>query len=491
MGWKRQIAKLRGLFGRDRRARELDEEFCAHLAMEEQENLESGMPFEEAHYTALRRFGNVTLAQERSREMWGWNSLETLLQDVRYGLRQLRRSSGFTAVAVLTLALGIGANTAIFSLIDAVLLRLLPVQKPEELVLVQWHDPLQGEEDSRFTNPLWEQLRDRQDVFSGAFASGWGQEEFDLGQGGAVQHANGLFTSGSYFGILGVRPAAGRLFNATDDQRVCPSVAVLSYGFWQDHFGGEQSAMGKVLSLNHRPFQIIGASAPRFYGIEVGYKFDVAVPVCAAPVINLHRQLDQRSGRWLRVIGRVKPGINRQQLKARLAVLSPQIATGALPNNSDPQWKQYLLRQILVTAPAATGLPDLHRQFGEPLRILMAVVGLVLLIACANIAGLMLARAANRRKEIAVRRALGASRMRLIRQLLTECILLSSAEALVGVLFARWGAVLLVRSLSTAQHQVFLDLSLDSRVLGFTLPSPRLPASSSACFRHSVPPACH
>jgi putative ABC transport system permease protein len=221
MTWRRQLAKISGLFARERRARELREELCAHLAMEEQENLESGMTREEAHYAALRQFGNVALAQESSREMWGWNSIETLWQDVPYAARQLRRSPGFTVVAVLTLALGIGANTAIFSLIDAVVLRMLPVEKPEELMQVRIYDPHEGgEADPTFTNPLWQQLRDQQDVFSGVFA--WGHQQFDLARGGAVHYVNGAWVSGDFFSTLGLHPAAGRLIASSDDRAAVP-----------------------------------------------------------------------------------------------------------------------------------------------------------------------------------------------------------------------------------------------------------------------------
>jgi putative ABC transport system permease protein len=392
------------------------------------------------------------------------------VQDVRYGLRQLRRNPGFTIVAVLTLALGIGANTAIFSLINAVLLRTLPVSKPDELMQVKYHDPRWPGEGSSFTNPLWEQLRDRQDVFSGVFA--WSLNKFDLSGGGAVHMVNGIWVSGGLFTSLGLHPAAGRLISESDDRRGCPAVAVLGYGFWQDHFGGQESAIGSALSLDSHSVEVVGVVPPGFYGMDVGEKFDVALPLCATEIFDRDRgkdsRLDQRDWWWLMVAGRVKPGINRNQVIAQLRVLSPQIFDATTPQGWAPSMQKDFKRKTLTASRAATGVSALRRQFKQPLNVLMAVVGLVLLIACANIASLMLARAAARHKEIAVRCALGATRRRLIRQLLTECILVSSAGALLGVLFARWGSALLVRYLSTTQNEVFLDLSLDGRVLLFT-----------------------
>ncbi|MGC0771836.1 MAG: ABC transporter permease, partial [Candidatus Acidiferrum sp.] len=288
-------------------------------------------------------------------------------------------------------------------------------------------------------------------------------------QGGAVQNANGIFISGDYFNTLGVRPAAGRLITPDDDKRGCPAVAVLSYGFWQDHFGASPSAIGSTISLSNHPFQIIGVSSPGFYGVVVGSKFDVAIPICTADIFDGKvSRLDQRSWWWLSIMGRVKPGLGKDQLKARLGVLSPQVFAEALPKDWDEKGRARFLKLTLVATPAPTGMSWVRRQFEQPLNILMGVVGLVLLIACANIASLMMSRAAARHKEIAVRKALGASRARLIRQLLTECVLLSTAGAVLGVVFARWGSSLLVRYISTKSDRIFLDLTLDWRVLSFT-----------------------
>jgi predicted permease len=460
--------RLRSLFRRNRVEHELDDELRYHLEQQIQQNLAAGMSKQEARSAALRAFGGVEQAKEICRETRRFNFFEDFVQDIRYGLRILGRTPVLTSVVILSLALGIGANTAIFGLIDAVLIRLLPVQKPEQLVQIRRSNPRWGNDTaSSFTNPLWEELHSRQDIFSGILA--WSNNRFNLAQGGEAHYADGIYVSGEYFNTLGVRTAAGRLFTAADDQRGCPALAALSYAFWQEHFGGAQSAIGSSLSLDNQSFQIIGVSAPRFDGIRVGSKFDVAVPICTTALYDSKEsRLDERFWWWLEIVGRVKQGLTPEQLKARLAVLSPQVVAAAGPQSGPPEAIKRFQEQSIVALPGAAGSSGLRRQFGEPLYILMGVVGLVLLIACANIASLMLARATARSKEIAVRKALGASRLRLVRQLLTECVLLSSAGAILGIFLARWGNTLLVRYISTGENKVFLDLSLDGRVLGFT-----------------------
>jgi putative ABC transport system permease protein len=413
----------------------------------------------------------------------------TLIQDLRYALRMLRKSPGFTAVAVLTLALGIGANTAIFSLIDAVMLRMLPVNRPDELLQLERQDPRYADVGSPsfsnplsllwsggaspdFSNPLWEQVRDQQNVFSGVFA--WANDRFDLARGGTVQPADGSFVSGDFFTTLGLRPAAGRLIAGSDDYRGCPPVALLSYGFWQGHYGGPSGAVGSTLSLNDHPFEIIGVAPPGFYGMDVGRESEVFVPICTSAILGAP-SLEARSMWWLNVAGRIKPGISRAQLSARLQALSPRIFTAALPPYWPADEQRSFVKEKLEVTSAATGTSvALRQQFDQPLQVLMAIVAFVLLIACANVASLMLTRGVAREKEIAVRHALGASRWRLIEQLLTECMLISLMGAIVGFLFARWGTVLLIRSISIHNFYalgnipVLLNLSLDGRVLGFT-----------------------
>ncbi|HSZ28091.1 MAG TPA: ABC transporter permease, partial [Chthoniobacterales bacterium] len=320
---------------------------------------------------------------------------------------------------------------------------------------------------------MWEQVRDQQDVFSSVFA--WSNAQFDLARAGTIEPADGSFVSGDFFTTLGLRPAAGRLLTRSDDYRGCPAVAVLSYGFWQGHHGGDSSAVGKTLSLDDHPFEIIGVAPPGFYGMDVGRESEVFVPICTGEILFGTGSLEARSMWWLNVAGRIKPGTSRAQLIARLQVLSPRIFAAALPQYWPADEQGSFVKEKLVVTSAATGTSvTLRQQFDQPLQVLMAIVGLVLLIACANIASLMLTRGVAREKEITVRQALGASRWRLIKQLLTECLLLSLMGAIVGFLFARWGTVLLIRSISfhnfyaLGNIPVFLDLSFDGRVLGFT-----------------------
>ncbi len=279
--------------------------------------------------------------------------------------------------------------------------------------------------------------------------------------------ANGVWVSGSFFSTLGLPAAVGRLISDSDDRRGCPAVAVLSYGFWQDHFGGAKSAIGSTLSIRSRPFEVIGIAPSGFFGMEVGQKFDLALPICATAIFEgKESRLDNVHFLWLNVGGRINPKMTRAQLTSRLRILSPRIF---VPQDASPEERQYLSKIAFTAIPAASGISSLRHQFSQPLQILMAVVGLVLLITCANLGSLTLARAVARDKEFAVRQALGASHTRLIRQLLTECVLLSLGGALLGALLASWTAALLVRIISTAQNSIFLDLSFDTRILGFVL----------------------
>ena len=458
--------RLRALFRRKAVEAELDDELRAHFAHEVEKHVKAGVPRDEATRLARLALGGFEQVKEQCREARGTHLLETTLQDLRYALRILSRTPAITTVAVLSLALGIGANTAIFSLIDTLLLQLLPVHRPEELVRVEFSWERGPETNANFTNPLWEQIRDRQDVFSGVFASS--PQRFDLAHGGQARYANGLYVSGDYFSTLGVRSAAGRLIGPDDDRRGCPGVAVINYGFWSDRYGRSQNAIGSSLLLDNHPFQIIGVTSRGFFGVDVGENFDVAIPVCAESILRGKDSfLDHRSAWWLSVIGRLNPGVTQEQAAARLRVLGPGIFEAAVPDWG-PEGQERFRHRNLVLHPGAQGFSYLRREYERPLEILMIIVGLVLLIACSNLASLMLARASAREREIAMRKALGASRNRLIRQLLTECLLLSCTGAVLGTFFAYWGDVLLVRYLSTQQQPVFLDLSPNARVLGFT-----------------------
>ncbi|HET7872501.1 MAG TPA: ABC transporter permease, partial [Terriglobales bacterium] len=392
-------------------------------------------------------------------------------KDVRYGLRVLRLNPAFTAVCVLSLALGIGANTAIFQLIDAVRMRTLPVKDPHELfVLRPTASGRTGHMTGRYsyiTNPIWEQVRKQQQGFD-AFA--FGTTSFNLADGGQVRYVDGLWVSGEFFDVLGVQPVLGRVFHAADDHPGCGAPgAVISYAFWQREFGADANVIGKTVSLSGHVFPIVGVTPASFYGLEIGRKFDVAVPICSEPVIDGEENLyNMRHGWWLAMMGRLKHGWSLEKATAQLAAISPSVMQETLPPVYSPETAKRYLSLQLGSFPGATGLSVLRSRYGTPLWLLLAIAGLVLLIACANLANLMLARAGAREREIAVRLALGAERGRLVRQLLTESLLLALGGALLGGALARLLSRLLVTYLSGEAGRVFVSLATDWRVLGFT-----------------------
>lgn len=399
---------------------------------------------------------------------------DEMFQDLRYGVRMLRKNPGFTMVAVMSLALGIGANTAIFQLLDAVRLRTLPVKAPQELAEVRiadmegarggfasWHPTV--------TNPIWEQIRERQEAFSGLFA--WGNDGFNLAQGGEVRPAQALWVSGDFFNVLGIRPALGRVFSASDDQRGCSSPGVvISHAFWQREYGGDANVIGRKLTLSDNQCEIIGVTPANFFGLEVGRSFDVAVPICGEAVIRgKSNRLDSGTDWWLTVTGRLKPGWSLEQATAQLQAISPSLFETTLPANYPPVSVEKYRGFKLTAVAAGAGVSLLRENYERSLWLLLAIAGLVLLIACANLANLLLARASAREREIAVRQALGASRGRLVRQLLVESLLLAVVGAGLGALLAQSLSRLLVTFISTDGDTVFLDLGPDWRVLGFAV----------------------
>lgn len=381
--------------------------------------------------------------------------MDSLLQDLRYTLRGLAKTPGFSAAAVLTLTLAIGANTAIFSLLNAMLYRPLPVRDPHQLVTITADDA----QSSSWPQPVWMEIRDRQ-ILDQSFA--WVWSRFDTSQGGQKQFVDGIEASGGIFKSLGVMPALGRLFTLADEQ---PGggpdgrVAVISYRFWSKRFGRSLDVLGRTITINRQAFTIVGVTPPEFAGLNVGLPFDLAIPLVRDPA-------DSFSYVW--IMGRLRAGQRPEAITAQLRAQQPQIRDKTNPYDVAPYRDDYLRTPFTVRS-ANSGVSFLRRRYEEPLKILLGIVGVVLLIGCGNIAALLIARTSGRRHELAVRTALGESRARLARQVLIEGLLLSTFGAAAGVLFAQWCTSLIVNQLSTQAYTVFLDLSPDWRVLGFTI----------------------
>jgi predicted permease len=464
---------LRGLFRKEQVEREMDEELGGYLDAAVNEKMRRGMSREEAMRAARIEMGGAESVKEQVRAV-SWESLvETLWQDLKFGLRLLRFNPAFAAAAILSLALGIGANTAIFQLLDAIGLRALPVKNPQELAAVRIaeRNGATGSFVTRYpqlTNPMWEQIRAQQQAFSGVFA--WGPTTFNISPGGPVHSVQGLWVSGEFFDVLGIAPEKGRLLSPVDDRPECASRGVvLSHAFWQREYGGVESIVGGKITIEKHPFEVVGVVPASFYGVEVGRNFDVAVPLCAEPTIRSEFSvLNRRDGWWLTVMGRLKPGWTIEQASAQLRVISPGLFEATLPAEFDPGDAKHFLGYKLGAFPGATGISDLRATYEDPLWLLLGLAALVLLIASANLANLMLARASSREREMGMRMAVGATRGRLIRQLLAESLLLGLAGALLGAQLAHVLTRLLVSSISTQSAPLFMDLAMDWRMLGFT-----------------------
>lgn len=478
-------SKIWGLLTARREDREFQSELEQHLDLLTAEYVQRGFSPEEALRQARMRLGGAMQLREAHREGWGIAAIDSTLQDMRFSLRVLRKSPTFTAVAVLTIALAIGANTAVFSLINAVMLHTLPVQDPQRLVFLKWHARTgptttnsyawggcprpkneTGSSGCSFSYPIYRELREKQDVFSGLFAFIPGNPS-DVAFGGEGERAKLDFVSGNYFSILGVRPAVGRTLDEMDDAPDAPTVAVLSYDYWQRRFDGDPNVTGKTIMVAGKPVVIAGVAARGFAGLETGLTRDLWLPLGSISRMDERfprKKETQARSIWLQMGARLNDGASVAQAAAAVSrIFTPSVTTAP-----DALFKPADGPRIELPS-ASHGLTTLRKQFSDPLFLLMAAAGLVLLVAIANVAGLMLARAAARKKEAAMRFALGASRGRVMRQLLIESLMLATFGAALGTALAYWGASSLVSFLAhNSYYQIHVSVAPDFRILAFT-----------------------
>ncbi len=443
--------------------REIDAELREHIAMCVDDNIARGMSRDEAERDARRRFGSPAAMRERVSEEDAALGIESLWRDVRGALRVFLRSPGFSLAVVTTLALGIGANTAIFQLLDAVRMRALPIAKPNELVEVRiagGNPTGLGVSDNEFTDvtvPMWQELKEHHDPLSGIFA--WRTSGVQVGSPGQSHEVSGLEVSGDLFRVLGVTPVQGRLIESQDESCQINRV-VASYSFWKSQMAGEPITANTTIVAEGKSVQVLGVTPPSFFGMVVGDRFDLAYPTCTSPHARAEAFV-------YTVMGRLKPGWTLQQASEYFNALSPGLFAKTAPAGYSSEalktWKAFRLGAY----PAGAGVSFLRNQYDSSLEILLVITGLVLLIACANLANLMLARASGKRREVAIRISLGASRGRLLRQILLESAQLAACGAILGAVFAQPLSRALVRSLDTSQNTIHLTIAPDWRVLLF------------------------
>jgi macrolide transport system ATP-binding/permease protein len=493
--------KLQWLVQRRKKEAELREELEFHLDEESEERSAGGLPEEQARFEARRDLGNITLVQEETRAAWSWLLLERLGQDVRYAVRAARKNKMFTILAALSLALGIGANTAIFSFMDSILLRALPVQKPESLVMLNWraqprsgvpagagrggpfsfvahntmnssgasyNDPRTGYNGAIFPYGAFELFQRNDRIFESIFAHYTFLGSLNVNVAGQADVARGGYVSGDYFRGLGVVPESGRLLTVDDDHAGAAPVLVVSYGFARKHFGEPANVLGKSILINNVSFTVVGATPAEFFGVDANAAPDLYMPLHAnllletGPFAASARYADPNSY-WIEIMARLRPGVTIAQAQTDLAPVFQQWVAATATND-----RERADLPKLVINEGAGGLDVLRRQYSEPLYVLMTLVGLILAIAGANIANLLLARAAGRRREIAVRLSIGAGRARVVLQLLTESLLLAVLGGALGLMFAVWGIRFLSVLLMNGRENLFLGASLNWHVLALT-----------------------